>query len=65
MEGLLEKIKEHVKNVPSYSYRNKKGKISKFRRFKVTLANILMEGTLDKIHVWYVELERLLGISKE
>ncbi|MBU1091257.1 hypothetical protein KKA27_00050 [Patescibacteria group bacterium] len=65
MNELLEKVKKHVENCPQYSYLDDKGKRSEERFGKIEKANQLMEGKLDEIHEWYVELKKLLGIPKK
>jgi len=64
LQRCMRKLKKHVENCPEYSYLDDKGEKSEERFKKKEKANQLMEGKLDEIHKWYVELKRLFGVPK-
>lgn len=65
MSKLLEKVKKHAKDCPQYSFLDEEGKYSEERFAKFEKADDLLEGKLQEIHEWYVELKKILGIPKK
>ena len=58
-------LKEHLKNIPTYSYLNKKGKRSWYRYGKFRIADFLMGGCLMNTIDWFNKGLELAKIEKE